>query len=63
LDSIPYLTHLFDKAEKIGRKEKLCWYYYSEKFKKKAITIALKSNISDQMARTQIYNEISSTFQ
>ncbi|PKC73411.1 hypothetical protein RhiirA1_530429 [Rhizophagus irregularis] len=56
--SIPHLAHLFDKAEKTGRKEKLRWYYYSEEFEKKAITIALENNISDQMARTQIYNEM-----
>jgi len=56
--SIPHLAHLFDKAEKTGRKEKLRWYYYSEEFEKKAITIALENNISDQMARTQIYDEM-----
>ncbi|CAB5377963.1 unnamed protein product [Rhizophagus irregularis] len=56
--SIPHLSHLFDKAEKTGRKEKLRWYYYSEEFEKKAITIALENNISDQMARTQIYDEM-----
>ncbi|CAI2193655.1 2105_t:CDS:2, partial [Funneliformis geosporum] len=58
LGSIPHLAHLFDKAEKTGRKEKLRWYYYSEEFEKKAIAIALESNISDQMARTQIYDEM-----
>jgi len=56
--SIPHLAHLFDKAEKTGRKEKLRWYYYSEEFEKKVITIALENNISDQMARTQIYDEM-----
>ncbi|CAG8642881.1 7344_t:CDS:2, partial [Funneliformis mosseae] len=56
--SIPHLAHLFDKAKKTGQKEKLRWYYYSEEFEKKAITIALGSNISDQMARTQIYDEM-----
>src|SRR2546430_606270 len=42
--SIPHLAHLFDKAEKTGRKEKL---HYSEEY---------ENNISDQMARTQIYD-------
>ena len=56
--SIPHLAHLFDKAEKTGQKEKLRWYYYSEEFEKKVITIALENNISDQMARTQIYDEM-----
>src|SRR5436305_12307558 len=56
--SIPHLAHLFDKAEKTGRKEKLRWYYYSEEFEKKVITIALENNISDQMTRTQIYEEM-----
>ncbi|GES79009.1 hypothetical protein GLOIN_2v1882276 [Rhizophagus clarus] len=58
--SIPHLAHLFDKAEKTGQKEKLRWYYYSEEFEKKAIIIALENNISDQMARTQIYDEMES---
>ncbi|CAI2182182.1 15357_t:CDS:2 [Funneliformis geosporum] len=44
-DSIPYLAHLFDKAKKTNQKEKLFWYYYSKKFEKKGITIALESNI------------------
>ncbi|CAG8733210.1 3778_t:CDS:2, partial [Acaulospora colombiana] len=26
--SVPHLAHLFGKAEKTGRKEKLRWYYY-----------------------------------
>ncbi|CAI2199981.1 20602_t:CDS:2, partial [Funneliformis geosporum] len=33
--SILHLAHLFDKAEKTGRKEKLQWYYYSEEYEKK----------------------------
>ncbi|CAG8708824.1 15749_t:CDS:2, partial [Racocetra fulgida] len=33
--SVPHLAHLFDKAEKTGRKEKLRWYYYSEEYEKK----------------------------
>src|SRR6266542_2230849 len=53
--SVPHLAHLFDKAEKTGRKEKLRWYYYSEEYKKKVVTLSSKNNISDQMARTQIY--------
>ncbi|CAI2188396.1 17343_t:CDS:2, partial [Funneliformis geosporum] len=52
------LTLQIEEAEKTGWKEKLHWYYYSEEFEKKVITIALESNISDQMARTQIYDEI-----
>src|SRR5436190_24367775 len=56
--SVPHLAHLFDKAEKTGRKEKLRWYYYSEEYEKKVVTLSSKNNISDQMARTQIYNEM-----
>ncbi|CAG8482734.1 12577_t:CDS:2 [Funneliformis mosseae] len=41
--SVSHLAHLFDKAEKTGWKEKL---RYSE------------NNISDQMARMQIYDEM-----
>ncbi|RHZ87451.1 hypothetical protein Glove_34g19 [Diversispora epigaea] len=48
-DSISYLTQLFDKAEKTGRKEKLHWYYYSEEYEKKVITISSENNISDQI--------------
>ena len=33
--SVPHLAHLFDKAEKTGRKEKLRWYYYSEEYEKR----------------------------
>src|SRR6266542_1491055 len=56
--SVPHLAHLFDKAEKTGRKEKLRWYYYSEEYEKKVITLSSENNISDQMARTQIYDEM-----
>src|SRR5436305_12866317 len=56
--SILHLAHLFDKAEKTGRKEKLRWYYYSEEYEKKVITLSSENNISKQMARTQIYDEI-----
>ncbi|CAB5378582.1 unnamed protein product [Rhizophagus irregularis] len=52
--SVPYLTRLFDKAEKTGQKEKLRWYYYSEEYEKKVVTLSSENNISDQMARTQI---------
>jgi hypothetical protein len=33
--SVLHLAHLFDKAEKTGRKEKLRWYYYSEEYEKR----------------------------
>jgi len=56
--SVSHLAHLFDKAKKIGRKEKLRWYYYSEEYEKKIITLSSENNISDQMARTQIYDEM-----
>ncbi|GET51212.1 hypothetical protein GLOIN_2v1790949 [Rhizophagus irregularis DAOM 181602=DAOM 197198] len=56
--SVLHLAHLFDKAEKTGRKEKLRWYYYSEEYEKKIITLRSENNISDQMARTQIYDEM-----
>ncbi|CAG8619478.1 610_t:CDS:2 [Gigaspora rosea] len=56
--SVPHLAHLFDKAEKTGRKEKLRWYYYSEEYEKKVVTLRSENNISDQMARTQIYDEM-----
>jgi hypothetical protein len=52
--SVPHLAHLFDKAERtFGR-----WYHYSEEYEKKAVTLSSENNISDQMARTQIYDEI-----
>ncbi|CAB4493174.1 unnamed protein product [Rhizophagus irregularis] len=56
--SVPYLARLFDKAEKTGQKEKLRWYYYSEEYEKKVVTLSSENNISDQMARTQIYDEM-----
>ncbi|CAG8621748.1 9665_t:CDS:2, partial [Diversispora eburnea] len=56
--SISHLAQLFDKTEKTGQKEKLRWYYYSEEYEKKVITISSENNISDQMARTQIYDEM-----
>ncbi|CAG8478271.1 14306_t:CDS:2, partial [Acaulospora colombiana] len=56
--SVPHLAHLFGKAEKTGRKEKLRWYYYSEGYEKKVSDLSSGKNISDQMARTQIYDEI-----
>ncbi|GES97681.1 hypothetical protein GLOIN_2v1882276 [Rhizophagus clarus] len=56
--SVPHLAHLFDKAEKTGRKEKLRWYYYSEEYEKKVVALSSENNISDQMARTQIYDEM-----
>ncbi|CAG8747490.1 16487_t:CDS:1, partial [Funneliformis mosseae] len=56
--SILHLAHLFDKAEKTGRKEKLQWYYYSEKYEKKVVTLSSENNISDQMAKTQIYDKM-----
>ncbi|CAG8591367.1 5074_t:CDS:2, partial [Diversispora eburnea] len=59
IGTTPYLAHLFNKAEKTSRKEKIQWYYYSEEYEKKVKTISLENNISDQMARTQIYDEMS----
>ncbi|CAG8719567.1 19192_t:CDS:2, partial [Racocetra fulgida] len=56
--SIPHLAHLFGKAEKTGRKEKLRWYYYSEEYEKRVSNLSSEKNISDQMARTQIYDEM-----
>ncbi|GBB91689.1 hypothetical protein RclHR1_19040012 [Rhizophagus clarus] len=56
--SVLHLAHLFDKAEKTSRKEKLQWYYYSEEYEKKIVTLRSENNISDQMARTQIYDEM-----
>ncbi|CAJ0913616.1 13336_t:CDS:2, partial [Entrophospora sp. SA101] len=56
--SAPYLAHLFDKAKQTGQKEILRWYYYSEEFEKKVIDISSKNNINDQMAKTQIYDEM-----
>ncbi|GES95205.1 hypothetical protein GLOIN_2v1882276 [Rhizophagus clarus] len=56
--SVPHLAHLFDKAEKTGRKDKLRWYYYSEEYEKKVVALSSENNISDQMARTQIYDEM-----
>ncbi|CAG8722398.1 18034_t:CDS:2, partial [Cetraspora pellucida] len=56
--SASHLVYLFDKAKKIGQKEILYWYYYSEEFKKKVSDIILKNEINDQMARIQIYNEM-----
>ncbi|GES97963.1 hypothetical protein GLOIN_2v1790949 [Rhizophagus clarus] len=59
--SVPHLAHLFNKAEKTGQKEKLRWYYYSEEYEKKVIVLSSENNISDQMdqmARTQIYDEM-----
>nr|CAG8622833.1 7425_t:CDS:2 [Entrophospora candida] len=58
LGSASYLAHLFDKAKKTGQKEILCWYYYCEEFEKKVRDISSKNEINDQMARTQIYNEM-----
>ncbi|CAI2193300.1 13776_t:CDS:2 [Funneliformis geosporum] len=58
LGSVFHLAHLFDKAEKTGQKEKLRWYYYSEEYEKKIVTLRFENNISDQMVRTQIYNEM-----
>ncbi|CAH1769731.1 3255_t:CDS:1, partial [Entrophospora sp. SA101] len=53
------LAHLFEKAKKTGQKEILRWYYYSEEFEKKVRDISSKNEINnDQMARTQIYNEM-----
>ncbi|CAI2201471.1 16638_t:CDS:2, partial [Funneliformis geosporum] len=49
--SVFHLAHLFDKAEKTGRKKKLRWYYYSEKYEKKIVTLRSENNISDQMAK------------
>ena len=57
-DSSPYLAHLFSKAEKTGWKEKLQWYCYSEECEKKVSTLSSENNISEQMARTQIYDEM-----
>ena len=61
-DSTPgsalHLAHLFDKAKKTGQKEILRWYCYSEKFEKKVTDISFKNELNDQMARTQIYNEM-----
>ncbi|RIA95208.1 hypothetical protein C1645_817054 [Glomus cerebriforme] len=45
--SVPHLAHLFDKAEKTGRKEKLRWYYYSEEYEKKVVALRSENNISD----------------
>ncbi|PKB96599.1 hypothetical protein RhiirA5_434561 [Rhizophagus irregularis] len=45
-------------TEKTGQKEKLRWYYYSEEYKKKVVALSSENNISDQMARTQIYDEM-----
>ncbi|RGB23673.1 hypothetical protein C1646_774162, partial [Rhizophagus diaphanus] len=56
--SVLHLAHLFNKAEKTGRKEKLQCYYYSEKYEKKVVTLSSKNSISDQMARMQIYDEM-----
>src|SRR5205814_1921953 len=56
--SVPHLAHLFNKAEKTGRKEKLRWYYYSEEYETKVVTLRSENNISDQMARTHIYDEM-----
>ncbi|RHZ46240.1 hypothetical protein Glove_628g18 [Diversispora epigaea] len=56
--SVPHLALLFGKAEKTGRKEKLRWYYYSEEYEKKVLNLSSEKNISDQMARTQIYDEM-----
>ncbi|GES82230.1 hypothetical protein GLOIN_2v1882276 [Rhizophagus clarus] len=56
--SVPHLAYLFDKAEKTGQKEKLRWYYYSEEYEKKVIVLSSENNISNQMARTQIYDEM-----
>ncbi|CAG8619235.1 8809_t:CDS:2 [Cetraspora pellucida] len=39
-------------------KKNMTYYYYSEKYEKKVKTISLENNISDQMARTQIYDEM-----
>ncbi|GET63298.1 hypothetical protein GLOIN_2v1790949 [Rhizophagus irregularis DAOM 181602=DAOM 197198] len=33
--SVLHLAHLFDKAEKTGRKEILRWYYYSKEYEKR----------------------------
>ncbi|CAH1770921.1 3481_t:CDS:1, partial [Entrophospora sp. SA101] len=52
------LAHLFDKAKKTGQKEILRWYCYSEEFEKKVTDISFKNELNDQMARTQIYNEM-----
>ncbi|GBB88929.1 hypothetical protein RclHR1_15540008 [Rhizophagus clarus] len=56
--SVLHLVHLFDKAEKTSRKEKLRWYYYSEEYEKKIVTLRSENDISDQMAKTQIYDEM-----
>ncbi|CAG8837516.1 28661_t:CDS:2, partial [Racocetra persica] len=58
IGTTPYLAYLFNKAEKTSRKKKLQWYYYSEEYEKKVKTISLENNISDQIARTQIYDEM-----
>ncbi|CAG8636552.1 1880_t:CDS:2, partial [Diversispora eburnea] len=56
--SASHLAHLFDKAKKTGQKEILRWYCYSEEFEIKVRDISLKNEHNDQMARTQIYNEM-----
>ncbi|GES76650.1 hypothetical protein GLOIN_2v1882276 [Rhizophagus clarus] len=56
--SVPHLAHLFDKVEKTGQKEKLQWYYYSKEYEKKVVALSSENNISDQMARMQIYDEM-----
>ena len=61
--SIPHLAHLFDKAEKTGRKEKLRWYYYSEKFEKKAITIAFETILVIKWQERRFTMKWSPTFQ
>ncbi|CAG8642391.1 5904_t:CDS:2 [Paraglomus brasilianum] len=53
--SASHLAHLFDKAKKT---EILRWYYYSEEFEKKVRDISSENEINNQMARTQIYNEM-----
>ena len=58
LGSVSYLVHLFNKVEKTNKKEKLWWYCYSEKYEKKIIILSSENNISDQIARMQIYDEI-----
>ncbi|CAH1769012.1 10780_t:CDS:1 [Entrophospora sp. SA101] len=59
LGSALHLAYLFDKAKKTGQKEILRWYYYCEEFEKKVRDISSKNEINnDQMARTQIYNEM-----
>ncbi|CAH1770660.1 8998_t:CDS:2, partial [Entrophospora sp. SA101] len=49
--SVPHLAHLFGKAEKTGRKEKLQWYYYSEGYEKKVSNIMYLRKMT-QKART-----------